>query len=420
MARVATVASTGPVETAPRRRGPDLPASGTLPAPPAHAADVSRVLARRIADAIGRAGGWIGFDRYMQMALYEPGLGYYAAGSRKFGPGGDFVTAPELSALFGECLAGQCAHWFESTAASIVEFGAGSGALAVQLLAALHQLGATPDSYRIVELSAQLRQRQRELLAERVPALLERVVWLDQLPQRIEGVIVANEVLDAMPVRMFRWRDDAVFERGVACVPGADGFAFADRPADEAFARRVRRALAQAWGDGDQPGGDYVSEIGEQGESWVETVGARLERGAMLLVDYGFPRAEYYHPQRATGTLQCHYRHRVHGDPFLWPGLQDITAHVDFTAVHRAARRAGLTPLGYNSQARFLLDCRLLDRLASRPRDDARQWARNAQAAQLLLSEAEMGELFKAIAFGREVPDDAPGFATRDRRDALA
>ncbi|RPH65876.1 MAG: class I SAM-dependent methyltransferase [Burkholderiales bacterium] len=329
------------------------------------------------------------------------------------------MTAPELSPLFGDCVAAQCAHWFGSAPAGIVEFGAGSGALAAQLLGALQSLGVPPVSYTIVELSPELRQRQRQLLAARAPALLGRVDWIDALPQRIEGVILANEVLDAMPVRLFRLRGDTVLERGVARAPDAAGFEFADRPADAAFAQRVRRLLGEAWRPGDEPPIDYVSEIGEQAESWVEAVGARLSRGAMLLIDYGFPRAEYYHPQRSGGTLQCHYRHRVHGDPFMLPGLQDITAHVDFTAASQAARRAGLAPLGYTSQARFLLDCGLLDRLAQLPRDDAREWARQAQAAQLLLSEAEMGELFKAIAFGRDVPDDAPGFATRDRRDML-
>ena len=394
-------------------------AASDLPAPAAHAADVSRALSTRIAGTIHDSGGWIGFDRYMQMALYEPGLGYYVAGSRKFGADGDFVTAPELSPLFGECVAAQCAHWFGSAQAEVVEFGAGSGALAAQLLAALQALGAAPGRYRIVELSAELRERQRELLAARVPALLDRVSWLDALPPAIDGVVVANEVLDAMPVRLFRWGDGEIFERGVASAPAGDGFVFADRAADDAFAGRVRLALDEAWGACGEPRGDFVSELGEQAEAWVETVGARLTRGAMLLIDYGFPRAEYYHAQRATGTLLCHYRHRVHADPFLWPGLQDVTAHVDFTAISRAARRAGLAMLGYNSQARFLLDCGLLERLSSRPRDDARKWAQQVQAVQQLLSEAEMGELFKAIAVGRDVPDDAPGFATRDRRHVL-
>jgi len=394
-------------------------AADILPTPAAPAAQASRELAGRIAGAIGRAGGWIGFDRYMAMALYEPALGYYAGGSRKFGADGDFVTAPELSPLFGQCLAAQCAHWFDATPAAIVEFGAGSGALAAQLLASLDALGSAPERYSIVELSAPLRALQRETLAARVPELVGRVEWLEALPARIEGVVVANEVLDAMPVRLFRRHEGAVFERGVACVPRGDGFAFADRPADDAFAARVRDVLREAWAEGGEPAGDYVSEIGEQAQAWVATVAGRLAHGAMLLLDYGFPRAEYYHAHRSTGTLQCHYRHRVHGDPFVWPGLQDITAHVDFTAVSRAALGAGLQALGYNSQARFLLDCGLLDRLAQMPRDDARLWAKQAQAAQMLLSEAEMGELFKAIAFGRGVPDDAPGFATRDRRGAL-
>ena len=396
-----------------------MASADSLPAPAAAAAQASRELAGRIAGAIGRAGGWIGFDRYMSMALYEPALGYYAGGSRQFGADGDFVTAPELSPLFGQCLAAQSAHWFDAAPATIVEFGAGSGVLAAQLLASLDALGATPERYRIVELSAPLRVRQRETLTARVPALAGRVEWLDALPERIEGVVVANEVLDAMPVRLFRWREGVVFERGVTCVSGDGGFAFADRLADDAFAASVSAVAHDAWGAGGEPAGDYVSEIGEQAQGWVATVAGRLARGAMLLLDYGFPRAEYYHAHRSTGTLQCHYRHRVHGDPFVWPGLQDITAHVDFTAVSRAARGAGLQALGYNSQARFLLDCGLLDRLGQMPRDDARLWTQQAQAAQMLLSEAEMGELFKAIAFGRGVPDDAPGFATRDRRGAL-
>lgn len=407
-----------PAEGAGPRGRAGASTSDALPAPPAQAAQASRELAARIADAIGRAGGWIGFDRYMALALYEPRLGYYAAGSRKFGAEGDFVTAPELSPLFGQCVAAQCAHWFGSVQPRIVEFGAGSGALAAELLASLDALGEAPERYEIVEVSASLRERQRELLARRVPELLGRVSWLDALAPRIEGVVVANEVLDAMPVRLFRWSDGAVHERGVACAP-AGGFAFADRPADDAFAGRVRRTLEQVWGEGAAPRGDYVSEVGEQAAGWVATIAGRLARGAMLLFDYGFPRAEYYHPHRSTGTLQCHYRHRVHGDPFLWPGLQDITAHVDFTAVAGAARDAGLAALGFASQARFLLDCGLLDRLAALPRSDAREWAKQAQAAQMLLSEAEMGELFKAIAFGRDVPDDAPGFATRDRRAVL-
>lgn len=401
-----------------------------FPAPDAPALDASRALVQRIEADIAAAGGWIGFDRYMQMALYEPGLGYYSGGSRKFGADGDFVTAPELTPLFGECLAAQCAQWFAHCPAELLEFGAGSGALAAHLLVALAAIGAAPLRYRIVELSSELRERQRRTLAEQAPALLGRVEWLDALPPRIEGVVLANEVLDAMPVRLFVLRHGSVLERGVVRAPAGGGLAFDDRPADAAFSQRVGEALDQAWSEGfgdrlggmragEMQAGDYVSELGEQAQAWVETVGSRLQRGAMLLIDYGFPRAEYYHPERSMGTLMCHYRHRAHTDPFLWPGLQDITAHVDFTALHRAARRAGLDTLGYTSQARLLLDCGLLDRLAALPRDDPRAWTLQSRSVGRLLSEAEMGELFKAVAFARNVPDDALGFATRDRRGAL-
>ncbi len=375
----------------------------------------SRELARRIADEIDAAGGWIGFDRYMQRALYEPGIGYYSGPNRVFGAEGDFVTAPEMSSLFGGCVAAQCAQWLHADG-EIVEFGAGSGALAAQVLAALRQARALPRSYAIVELSATLRERQRRTIGAAGTGLLERVRWLDSLPERIDGVVLANEVLDAMPVRVFRWNDGEVLERGVARV--GDALGWAERAADDRFAARVRARLRAAWGD-DAGQGHYLSEIGEQAEAWVATVGSRLARGAMLLVDYGFPRREFYHPQRDCGTLRCHFRHRAHDDPFRLPGLQDITAHVDFSAMAQAAADAGLDALGFTSQARFLLDCGLLEACGAIPREDLRAWTRETQAVQRLLSEAEMGELFKVIAFGRDVPDDAVGFRTRDRRASL-
>lgn len=388
-----------------------------LPEPSADARAASHELAQVVRDAIDAADGWIGFDRYMQLALYEPRLGYYAGASRKFGADGDFVTAPEISPLFGRCVAAQCAQWLVHADGHVVEFGAGSGALAAQVLAALHASDIAPARYSIVELSADLRQRQHLTLAGQVPGLLERVQWLDALPERIDGVVLANEVLDAMPTRLFRWQQGEVYERGVGASRDGEALAWVDRPAEAAFADRVRARLLEAWGT--EAPDHYVSEISEQAEAWVETVGARLAHGAMLLIDYGFPRGEFFHPQRAAGTLQCHFRHRVHTDPFLWPGLQDITSHVDFTAVRQAASRAGLELLGYASQARFLIDCGLLEFFSAVPRSDLRGWTRQAQAVQQMLSEAEMGELFKAIAFGRGVPDDALGFATGDRRRVL-
>lgn len=394
-------------------------------APPAQALAVSRELVRRIGATIDEAGGWIGFDRYLQHALYEPGLGYYSGANRVFGAEGDFVTAPEMSTLFGRCIATQCAQWLDEVGGEIVEFGAGSGALAAQLLSSLRDADALPSRYAIVELSAPLRERQRRAIADAGPGLLERVRWLDALPDRIEGVVLANEVLDAMPVRVFRSTGADVFERGVARA-GPDALDWAERRADPRFAALARERLREAWSvhageriEAVHETAPYVSEIGEQAEAWVETVGRRLARGAMLLVDYGFPRHEFFHPQRDGGTLRCHFRHRSHDDPFLWPGLQDITSHVDFSAVAEAATRAGLDLLGFQSQARFLLDCGLLDACAAIPRDDLRTWTRETQAVQRLLSEAEMGELFKAIAFGRGVSDDAIGFRTRDRREAL-
>lgn len=393
------------------------------PSPQALAA--SRELVRRVGAAIDEAGGWIGFDRYLQHALYEPGLGYYSGPNRVFGAEGDFVTAPEMTSLFGRCVAAQCAQWLDEVGGDIVEFGAGSGALAAQVLETLGEGSVLPRSYAIVELSAPLRERQRRAIGAAVPELLDRVRWLDALPERIDGVVLANEVLDAMPVRVFRCAGADVLERGVARA-GADALGWAERAADRRFAALVRERLREAWSvyAGDRierlhQMAPYVSEIGEQAEAWVETVGSRIVRGAMLLVDYGFPRHEFYHPQRDAGTLRCHLRHRAHDDPFLWPGLQDITAHVDFSATAEAAARAGLDLLGFQSQARFLLDCGLLDACAAIPRDDVRAWTRETTAVQRLLSEAEMGELFKVIAFGRGVSADAIGFRTRDRRLSL-
>ena len=429
-----------------------------LPEAAPDALAASRALALRIAGRIRADGGWIGFDTFMGMALYEPGLGYYAGGSRKFGAAGDFVTAPELSDLFGRCLARQCAQWFAHCAHRVVEFGAGSGALAVQVLDELARLGFPDTEYLIVEVSGELAARQRERIARDCPQALARVRWLSAWPASIDGVLLANELLDAMPVRAFlrapadpAGAADAcapadadapanvhtigadapapVFERGVGLreAPSADGdpvFEWSLRPAPEPFARQVRERLAQGFGAGPADPAAYAGEIGEQAEAWVAQAAQRLERGAILLIDYGFARREFFHAQRAMGTLMCHYRHHAHGDPFHLPGLQDITAHVDFTAVARAATAAGLQLLGHVSQARLLTSLGLLEDLAQRHRSagadpDPLAWARQAQAAQALLSEAEMGELFKAVAFGRGIDGPADGFARGDRAAEL-
>ncbi len=407
-----------------------------LPEPDAEARQASKELGMRLLARIAEEGGWIGFDRFMAGALYEPGLGYYTGGSRRFGRDGDFITAPEISPLFGACVAGQCARWFETLGARrIIEFGAGTGQLAAQVLNGLARDGITDVDYRIVELSAPLRQVQRHTLETLAPELAPRVGWLDRLPDRIEAVVIGNELVDAMPVRLFRLDGGQVFERGVAGAPVdtpdtlasepfASPFRFVARPADPDFAASVLHALAASgWADGGEPldawGPGYQSELGEQGPAWLASVGERLARGVVLLFDYGFPAAEYYHPQRNGGTLACHYRHRVHHDPLVLVGLQDLTAHVDFSALARAAAEVGIDCIGFGSQGSFLLGAGLLEHLASSAEAGSPAYLRQAQAVGRLVSEAEMGELFKAIAFARGGAFDNAAFERSDRRGAL-
>jgi SAM-dependent MidA family methyltransferase len=391
-------------EAARRRLEPADP--GSALAESGAIADSGRLVSR-IVDEIDVQGGWIPFDRFMQRALYEPGLGYYAAKPAKIGPQGDFVTAPEISPLFGRALAAQVAQAFESVPRRLLEFGAGSGALAAGLIGELQRLGAGAESYSIVEVSADLRAAQQVQLGDTMGAT--RVRWLDAPPQDFEGVIVANEVLDVMPVKIFARRGGLTLERGVRAEGGT--LRMAERPAGAELRDSVARIEADL---GPLPDG-YVSEVGLVAQAWTATLPRWLRRGVALLIDYGFPRREYYHPQRAMGTLMCHFRHRAHDDPLWLPGLNDITAHVDFTAIAQAAREAGLEVLGYTSQARFLLDCGLLELLRDAPIDAA-----GTAAALRLLSEAEMGELLKVMAVGREVPSPLRGFGSGDRLHRLA
>lgn len=392
----------------------------TLPEPDSDQTALALALAERIRARIAAAGGALRFDQFMQAALYEPGLGYYVAGQRRFGAQGDFVTAPELSPLYGRCVAVQIASWLKAGAPPVIwEFGAGSGALPAQIILALIEGGLPPPRYRIIEVSPDLRARQQAWLSEQLPRpAFDRIEWLDRLPDRIEGVVLANEVLDAMPVRVFEHAQDRVFEGAVGLQEGR--FQWQMLPADAAFDVAVRaRLAASGWPLVDFASG-YRSEMGEQAWAWVRSVGERLAHGALLIIDYGFPTREFFHPQRRSGSLNCHYRHRSHDDPFWWPGLCDITAHVDFGAVHDAARAAGLALLGYTSQAQFLLGCGLIELFSEWVPDCAVARARAAQGLQQLVSEAEMGELFKVIAFGRGLPDSAEiGLAGRDRSAAL-
>jgi len=379
-----------------------------LPAPSPEAAASSEKLARLIAGEIRRGGGWIPFARYMELALYAPGLGYYMAGARKLGRDGDFVTAPEISRLYGRTLARQVAQLATLGFSEILEIGAGSGALAADLLAELEQLGSPPERYLILELSPDLRDRSRDTLAARVPRLLDRVAWLSRLPPSFTGIVIGNEVLDAMPVHVFERQDARVVELGVTL--GGGRFEWSPRDAGMPPAEPDPACF---------PADGYRSEIQYVARAFVRSVGEALARGVALFVDYGFPRHEYYHPQRARGTLMCHYRHRAHDDPFFLPGLQDMTAHLDFSAIAQAGREGGLDLLGYTSQAQFLVNCGITGILAETPAADAAAYAPLAAQAQKLLSPAEMGELFKVIALGKGVSAPLLGFTQGDRSHTL-
>jgi len=357
---------------------------------------VSARLTEHLRSGIQASGGWWPFDRFMEGALYTPGLGYYANTSRKFGlmpsSGSDFVTAPGLSPLFGRALASQVGQALEASGTDeLWEFGAGTGALAEQLLQAL---GERVQRYTIVDLSGALQGRQRE----RLQRWGDRVRWVDQLPEVMHGVVVGNEVLDAMPVQLLHWDGAQWWERGVAAA--GDGFAWADRPT----------ALLPPVAGPFVPG--TVTEIHRQAEAFIATLAERLQRGAAFFIDYGFPEAEYYHPQRSGGTLMCHRAHRADPDPLTEVGLKDITAHVNFTGIALAGQQAGLDVLGYTSQGRFLINCGLVSLLeGATPQAIAR--------AQPLLLEHEMGELFKVIGFAKGCRFEPLGFACGDRTHRL-
>lgn len=390
-----------------------------LPRPGPDALAYSAALKRRIGDAIESAGGWIGFNRFMELALYAPGMGYYSGGAHKFGAAGDFVTAPEISSAFSRTLAAQAAQVLALSAPQIIEVGAGSGRLAADLLLELEGRAALPDHYGILDLSGELRERQRATIGQRAPHLLERVDWLDSLPERFDGLVLANELFDAMPVHLVRWDNEGealnnpkIFERGVGWEN--DEFVWSDRPAGGRVLER-----AQALSTEYLPASGYLSEVGLASSDWTASWGGILGKGALLLIDYGFPQHEYYHWQRDAGTLMCHYRHHAHGEPFFLPGLQDITAHVDFTAIVESGFAAGLDLLGYTTQAAFLLNCGLTEILARTPAEDYLNYLPQAQAAQKLISPAEMGELFKVIALGKGIEETLIGFAQGDRSATL-
>lgn len=420
-----------------------FPDFDNLPPPDTVAQAHSDRLVTLIRDEIKAQGGRISFARYMALALYAPGLGYYSAGAHKLGQAGDFVTAPELSPLFSRCVARQCqqvlAHNLSGLSrGDILEVGAGSGVMATDVLAELEVLDCLPEHYFILEVSADLRQRQQETIALRVPHLAARVSWLDTLPAvGFQGVVLANELLDAMPVHMFEIearRDTHVtgdateiserYVTWVPCPPGSDASCTADEGrfiwchgplSDARLMQRITR-LQDEYG-GFAPG--YVSEINLAAEDWLRSIAALLVRGMVLLIDYGFPRHEYYHAQRGGGTLMCHYRHRAHPDPLILPGLQDITAHVDFTALADAASEVGLSVAGFTTQAYFLLSSGLGEMVAAHDPADVRQHLMMTQQVKKLTLPSEMGELFKVMALTRDVDVPLLGFGFQDQRRRL-
>jgi SAM-dependent MidA family methyltransferase len=405
----------------------------TLPLPSDEAQAHSDQLRDFIHQDIAAQGGWISFARYMELALYEPGLGYYTAGAHKFGAAGDFITAPELSPLFGRTMARQVAQIMAYSAPHILELGAGSGKLAADMLAELERLGSLPVSYAILEVSADLRTRQRALLRERLPHLLERVHWLDALPEKFSGAIIANEVLDALPVHLVHWHnvdvgrdlsrhsggvginpdlqnhDLVINERGVAL--SDNNFIWQERAISDAALLDVAQKINVP--------DDYVSEICLSARGLINSLAQRLEQGAMLFIDYGFGAREFYHPQRRSGTLMCHYRHHAHDDPFFLPGLQDITAHVNFTGIAECGIDAGLDLIGYTSQAFFLINSGITALLQDTSPENLRDYLPFSAQLQKLTSPAEMGELFKVIALGKGIEEPLLGFVSGDKTRQL-
>lgn len=394
------------------REAKDLPVPGEI------AQQHSEKLITLIKNEIEINDGAIFFQRYMELTLYTPGLGYYAAGSTKFGEEGDFITAPEISPLFSQALANAILPALKlklDQEQIILEVGAGRGRMAADILAFLKQQNKLPTEYWILELSADLRERQRTTIEKIVPDLIDRVKWLDALPENFSGVVLANELLDAMPVQLFQKNENDINEVNVAWQN--DKFVFQLKSSfDERLMKRVNdieTELNSKFSSG------YVSEINFTAEDWIKSIAEHLKQGIIILVDYGFPRHEYYHEQRNQGTLMCHYRHRTHPDVFVYPGLQDITAHVDFTAMADAALNAGLQVMGYANQVSFLMGAGLTELAVISEDNNLTEQMDVASQIKKLTLPHEMGELFKVIGFSKNCDVDLPAFKFRDLRDSL-
>lgn len=393
-----------------------------LPTPPAALAEHAERVRDHIREVVQKNGGELSFCRFMELALYAPNLGYYSVGNQKLGVGGDFVTAPEISPLFSFALARQVAQVLQQSGGDVLEFGAGSGLMAADMLLELERLGQLPAHYYIIEVSADLRRRQQQTIAEKVPGLLERVEWLDELPQSINGVVVANELLDAMPVHRFVIRDGAPHEVMVAWDERSEQFQTTEQPVTDSrlYTEIEQLQLLFNLADG------YSSEINLNANDWVTTMEERLQTGAIFLIDYGYSRHDYYLPQRSEGTLLCHYQHRAHPNPLILTGIQDITAHVDFTAIADAAFDAGLHVHGFATQGNFLLGCGITDYLGEAvefagggDKVDMVQKIEITNQLKKLTMPTEMGESFKVIALTHNVEIPLSGFSIRDDRNRL-
>jgi len=385
-----------------------------LPVPADLAQKHSEKLISFIKNEIDNNGGAISFQRYMELTLYAPGLGYYAAGSIKLGEEGDFITAPEISPLFSQALANAILPALK-TDQVILEVGAGRGRMAADILIYLKQQNKLPKEYWILELSADLRERQKNTIEKSIPDFIDKVKWLDALPEQFSGVVLANELLDAMPVQLFQKKENNINEVNVVWLD--DKFAFQLKPSfDERLVDRVKNIESELEIEFDS---GYISEVNFAAEDWIKSIAERLQQGVIVLIDYGFPRHEYYHTQRSQGTLMCHYRHRTHPDAFVYPGLQDITAHVDFTAMADAALEAELQVIGYTNQVSFLMGAGLLELAALNDESEVQKQMEVASQIKKLTLPHEMGELFKVIGFSKNCDVALPAFEFRDLREYL-
>lgn len=385
----------------------------TIAADDPQAQDHSDQLKQQIAARIKQRDGWLSFADYMHDCLYSPGLGYYSAGSHKLGAGGDFTTAPELTPLFGRALAfhiadvGRQLRQFD-----VLEFGAGSGKLVIDVLLQLDTLNCLPDRYFILETSADLQQRQKAVIKAQIPALADRVVWLTDLPSDFQGVVLANEVCDAMPVHLLTFTEDNVEEQGISL--SQDEFTWQSRAIDDPRLLESATDIRQQIGDQ-----VYRTEVNLFARDWLLSVADRLSQGAIFIIDYGYPFAEYYRPDRIQGTLRCYYRQQAHDDPFVLPGLQDITAHVDFTALAEQALTAGLDVAGFHEQSDFLLagDITLLAAQLEQESNPV-DWLKHSAALKQLLMPGAMGHQFKVLSLCRDL-DLLPRLQRQDRRYQL-